>query len=167
MCHLQELWTKYRNKSLVILGLDTADDKKIALEMLRQNGATFPNIIDASDAAEKVNYREYRCSGVPVNYIIDGDGKIVDAWYGYEEGHPRALKALRKIGGELAEAIHQDQFDKVAKAAPEVTAAAQRLFQAIRAADYNHDWITTRDWERFPAKDVDYTVDHNYPGWVR
>ena len=64
--------------------------------------------------------------------------------------------------------IKRDLNAKVTKAAPEVAAAAQKLFQAIRTADYNHDWISTKDWEQFPAKDVDYCVDHhNYPGWVR
>ena len=37
-------------------------------------------------------------SGVPMNYIIDRDGKVVDAWYGYEKGHPRAKAALEKAG---------------------------------------------------------------------
>jgi len=49
----------------------------------------------------------------------------------------------------------------------DVAAAARRLFDAIRAADYDHDWISTGDWEHFPAKDVDYTVRRGYPGWVR
>jgi glutathione peroxidase-family protein len=54
MCHLQELYTKYKSKGLVVLGFDASDDKKIALQLLRENGATFPNILDSSDAAQKV-----------------------------------------------------------------------------------------------------------------
>ena len=49
----------------------------------------------------------------------------------------------------------------------EITAAAQHLFQTIRTADYGRDWLTGRHWEMFPAEDVDYTVNHDYPGWVR
>lgn len=97
MRHLQEHHTKYKDKGLVILGFDASDDKKIALEMLRENGATFPNVIDSSDAAVKIQFRDYRASGVPLNYIIDGDGKIVDTWYGYEEGHRRAMAAVQKV----------------------------------------------------------------------
>ena len=97
-------------------------------------------------------------SAVPMNYIIDRDGKVVDAWYGGGKEHPKAIAALQKTGGELAEAIRQEMDDaRRRKAAPEVAAAAQRLFEAIRAADYDHDWISTKDWEHFPAKDVDYT----------
>ena len=57
MCHLQELYVKYKSKGLVILGFDAADDKKIALDMSVENGATFPNIIDSSETAEKVCFR--------------------------------------------------------------------------------------------------------------
>jgi peroxiredoxin len=35
-------------------------------------------------------------SAVPMTYVIGRDGKVVDAWYGYEKG--RAEKALKKLG---------------------------------------------------------------------
>jgi hypothetical protein len=167
MCHLQDLYVKYKSKGLVILGFNASDQKKIALEMLRDNRATFPNVLDSSDAAMKVQFQDYRGSGVPLNYIIDREGKIVDAWYGGGREHPKAMAAFRKLGGDLAEAIQQDAEATVKKAAPDVAAAAKRLFEAIRGADYDHDWMKNKDWEHFPAKDVDYTVARNYPGWVR
>ena len=170
MCHLQELYAKYKSKGLVVLGFDASDDKKIALEMLRENGVTFPNILDSSEAAKKVCHKDYQGpygSAVPMSYIIDRDGKIVDAWYGYDEGEPKAIAAFQKAGGELAESVRRDVQAEVAKSAGTVAAAARRLFEAIRTADYDHDWISTKHWEHFPAKDVDYCVDHNYPDWVR
>ena len=39
MRHLQELHTQYKDKGLVILGFNPSDDKQIALDMLRENGA--------------------------------------------------------------------------------------------------------------------------------
>jgi peroxiredoxin len=103
MRHLQQLHEKYRGKGLVILGFNSSDDRKIALEFLRENGATFPMILDPSDAASKIGYEDYRGSGVPLNYIVDSQQKIVDAWYGYEEGHARALAALEKAGLKVEE----------------------------------------------------------------
>lgn len=103
MRHLQTLHEKYSGKDFVILGFNCSDDKKIALEFLHENGATFPTILDASDAATKVGFNDYKMSGVPLNYIIDRQGKVVDAWYGYEEGHQRALAALRKAGLKIEE----------------------------------------------------------------
>ena len=52
MCHLQELYAKYKDKGLVVLGLDPADDKKIGLDLLRENGVTFPNIIEAFESCQ-------------------------------------------------------------------------------------------------------------------
>lgn len=98
MVHLQKLHEKYNDKGLVILGLNRADDKQIALDFLRENSATFPTIIDSSEAARKTGSQDYRASGVPLNYIIDQKGKIADAWYGYEKGHKRALRVLEKLG---------------------------------------------------------------------
>jgi hypothetical protein len=170
MCHLQDLYVQYKDKGLVILGLNASDEKQIAIEFLGENRATFPMILDASGAGQKVVFQDYQRSGssaVPLSYIIDGQGKVVDAWYGYEEGHPKAMAALQKAGGKLGEAVRWELEDKVARSAAEVAAAAKRLFEAIRTADYDHDWITTGDWERFPAKDAEYTVERGYPSWVR
>jgi peroxiredoxin len=98
MRHLQTLSEKYKGKGLVILGFNCADDKQIALDFMRDNSATFSSILDSSDAAVKIGFYSYQMSGVPLNYIIDREGKIVDDWYGYEKGHKRALTALEKAG---------------------------------------------------------------------
>ena len=86
---------------MVILGFNCADDKKIAMEFIRENSATFPNILDSSTAATKVGFEGYKMSGVPLNYIIDKEGKVVDTWYGYQKEHKRALAALEKTGLKL------------------------------------------------------------------
>ena len=101
MCHLQELYEKYKDKGLVILGFDFSDDKQIALDFLRENAATFPKILDASDEEIKKVFLTYGAAATPVNYVIDPEGKIVDAWIGYEKGHKRALTALEKAGLKL------------------------------------------------------------------
>jgi peroxiredoxin len=101
MCHLQVLYEKYKDKGLVILGFDFTDDKQIALDFLRDNSATFPNILDTSDEAIKTAFLTYGAAATPVNYVIDRKGKIIDAWIGYEKGHKQALAALQKAGLKL------------------------------------------------------------------
>ena len=98
MRHLQKLHETYRDKGLIILGFNCSDDKKIAEEFLHENSATFLTILDSSSEAKRVGFDGYKMSGVPLNYIIDKQGKVVDTWYGYEEGHPRARAALEKAG---------------------------------------------------------------------
>lgn len=93
------MYTKYKSKGLVVLGVNTADDRKIALEYLKANEVSFPNVLDSSDAANQA-MREYETlmgmSAVPMTYVIGRDGKVVEAWYGYEAG--RAEKALKRVG---------------------------------------------------------------------
>lgn len=98
MRHLQTLSEKYRDKGLVILGFNCSDDKQIALDFMKENSATFPNVLDSSDDAIRIGFEGYKMSGVPLNYIIDRQGKVVDAWYGYEKEHKRAIEALEKSG---------------------------------------------------------------------
>ena len=98
MRELQELYVKHKDKGLVIVGLNVADDKKIALQFIADNCATFPNALDTSDAGTKVYRDEYRGVTVPLNYIIDRDGKIVFGWYGYKEGDPQARAVLKRLG---------------------------------------------------------------------
>jgi peroxiredoxin len=83
----------------VVLGINNADDRKIALDYLKANQVTFPNILDASEAAGRA-ISQYETLGgmsaVPMTYVIDRQGKVVAAWYGYEE--TEAKKALKKLG---------------------------------------------------------------------
>jgi peroxiredoxin len=60
----------------------------------------FLNIPDPSYASKKLVFDGYknRSQTVPLSYIIDRDGKVVDAWYGYEKGHKRAITVLEKLG---------------------------------------------------------------------
>ena len=103
MCHLQERYKEFMDKGVVVLGFNSADKKQIALDFMRENGATFPNVLDSSYKAALLMMDKYRASGVPLNYIIGRDGRVVEAWYGYEEGHAQAIAALKKAGAELGD----------------------------------------------------------------
>jgi peroxiredoxin len=66
---------------------------------LKANDVTFPNILEASDAANRA-VAQYETLGgmsaVPMTYLIGRDGKVVEAWYGYEAA--RTQQALKKLG---------------------------------------------------------------------
>ena len=83
---------------MVVLGVNTADDRKIALDYMKANEVTFPNILDATDAGNRAMAQYETLGGmsaVPMTYVIGRDGKVVAAWYGYErDGAPKVLKKL-------------------------------------------------------------------------
>ena len=85
---------------MVVLGVNTADDHKIALDYLKENQATFPTILDSSEASNRAMLQYETLEGitgaVPMTYIIDRDGKVVTAWYGYDADATK--KALAKLG---------------------------------------------------------------------
>jgi len=101
MRHLQELYENYREKDLVVLGLNCADDREIALKFLAENSATFPNILDTSEAAITTCFQDYQTlsgySAVPLSYIIDREGKIVAGWYGMHD-EATVNEVLEKLG---------------------------------------------------------------------
>jgi hypothetical protein len=167
MCHLQELYTRYKGKGLVVLGINPSDDKKIALEMLRDNGATFPNIIDPSQHAQDVCDEDYAQTAFPASYVIDRNGMLLATWEGYDEGEPAAMQALQSIDGELGETVREECKARAVASSEAVTVAATRLFEAIRTADYDHRWLRTTDWRWFPSADVAYEPDAARVGWVR
>ena len=90
---VEKLYKNYRERGLVVIGFNCADDKNIALDFLRENSVTFPNIVDTSELAVEIAFSDYGMNGgVPLNYLIDRDQNIVDAWYGYDE--ERALQVF-------------------------------------------------------------------------
>lgn len=101
---LQQLHQGYSDKGLVILGFNCTDNRRVARAFLRENSATFPSILDPSEAATRLMRVGYgnRTKTVPLNYIIDPQGRVVDAWFGQEQDPERILAALAKAGLEVA-----------------------------------------------------------------
>jgi peroxiredoxin len=98
MCHLQELHAKYASEGVVVLGINCADDQTIARQLLAENGVQFPNILDTSDDAWKALMQYETIAGwssVPMTYLIDRDGKVMDAWYGFDK--KRSEEAFKKL----------------------------------------------------------------------
>ena len=119
----------------------------------------------------KVCFQQYQGgygSAVPMSYIIDRDGKIVDAWYGVRrrraEGDGGPAKDGRRIGRGHRQDMQTPRPRKSAAAGyrRRPTALPGHPRRRLRPRLDQHQRLET-----FPAKDVDYTVDHNYPGWVR
>jgi peroxiredoxin len=101
----QQLYQEYRDKGPVFLGFNCSDDRRIARVFLRENGVTFPSVLDSSEAATRLIRTGYgnKAGILPLNYIIDPQGRVVDGWFGQEQDTDRVLAALKKAGLELAQ----------------------------------------------------------------
>jgi peroxiredoxin len=102
---LQRLQDEYRSEGLIVIGINTADDPDAAAKALRENGIKFINIVDPSIAAQDLRSHIYTKpttrSANPMTYIIDKDGNIFDAWYGFEEeGEDSPENRLKPFGFE-------------------------------------------------------------------
>lgn len=97
MVHLQEIYEKYKSKGLVVLGYNCADDGKIARKLIREKGVSFPNVLDTSDVAVRTASRGYRMTGVPLNYLIDRNGRVAETWYGYRKGSQQHVRQIERL----------------------------------------------------------------------
>jgi hypothetical protein len=86
-------------EKFAFIGFNAADDRRIALDFLKEKKLDYPTVLDDSDAADVVTY-SYNLSGYPLHYIIDGEGKIVHGQYGSDKGFPRLRKVLKDLGVE-------------------------------------------------------------------
>jgi hypothetical protein len=94
---LEAVYQQFKEKGLIVAGFDISDDREVVLKALASAKVTFPNILDLSEAARKVAMTVYQKPGrsaVPLSYLIDREGVIIDAWYGFDEGFPQVVKAM-------------------------------------------------------------------------
>jgi peroxiredoxin len=96
--YLEGLYRKHKNKGLVVLGFDYADDRQIALDFLHQHSVTFPNIVDDSEEGIKTGFIKYQARAAPVNYLIDREGRIAAAWLGHDPNSTQIADVLTKLG---------------------------------------------------------------------
>jgi len=116
--------------------------------------------------AQEVDRRSRLMSGKGLDKA-DGASlvQLRSQWWGQPRRDWQALGPLNAwhYGSDwekkLREAKHEDALANAAA----IKQTAERLFEAIRKADYERPG----DWRSFPAPDVDYTVYSDYPGWMR
>jgi cytochrome c biogenesis protein CcmG/thiol:disulfide interchange protein DsbE len=69
---LERGWQTYRDRGLVVLGVDIQDTEEAGRKFIQQFGLTFPNVRDV-DGKVSVEYGIY---GVPETFFVDRQGRI-------------------------------------------------------------------------------------------
>ena len=69
---LERIWTQYRDKGVVVLGIDIQDLTSDALAFVKEYGLTYPSLRDGSDDSKTA----LEATGVPETFLIDRQGRV-------------------------------------------------------------------------------------------
>jgi len=75
---LQRVWERFRDRGVVVIGVNIQDQEEAARTFIRRFGQTFPNGMDRTGRIS-IDYGVY---GVPETFIVDQGGRIVDKFVG-------------------------------------------------------------------------------------
>lgn len=70
---LKELYAKYLDQGVAVVGISLDDELKPLQEMVKSLGMSWPQIHDADKSLMKL----FNVRGTPTYYLIDREGKIV------------------------------------------------------------------------------------------
>jgi len=83
--HTQSTYDKYKNKGLVVFGVNIEGGKDKVASFMKKNKYTFPVLLDEGDW-DAQSIKNYNVEGIPAMFLIDKKGIIVFA------GHPDELE---------------------------------------------------------------------------
>ena len=69
---LKELYAKYLDQGVVVVGISLDEELKPLQEMVRSKGMSWPQIHDADKSLVKL----FNVKGTPTYYLLDREGKI-------------------------------------------------------------------------------------------
>lgn len=75
---LEAAWLAYRDKAVLLVGVDVWDTEADARAFLREFGVTYPNGPDRSGEI----LIDYGVTGIPETFFIDREGRLVRRWIG-------------------------------------------------------------------------------------
>lgn len=76
---LQQAWTKWQSKGVVLLGVDGAESESDALNFVHQHGITYQSVRDTIDGGTAISYG---ATANPETFFINQDGIVVARWIG-------------------------------------------------------------------------------------
>jgi thiol-disulfide isomerase/thioredoxin len=107
--HTQEVARKVKDQGVVVLAVCTSDARDKFEAFVKANQSTYsdivftcdPNVRDSATYAERASTKHYRVSGIPTQFVVGKDGKIVGALVGYSTGDKRLEAMLAQSGVKM------------------------------------------------------------------
>ncbi len=120
MPHVQEIADHYKDQGVVVLASCTSDERSKFDAWVDSKTQDYPDVMFAFDPLEKSADRASRklfgVSGIPQQFVIDKDGKVVAEVSGYRKGEVLLDAALAKAGVKVdAATLEQAAKDQAAR----------------------------------------------------
>lgn len=89
MPSLENLYRNLKDKGLVIIGVSVDSSEKTVQSFVKERGITFPILLDKR---KEVSFDDYGVIGLPVTFLIDKKGIIVDKVFGERQWDSEEVK---------------------------------------------------------------------------
>ncbi len=86
---LNNIYKKYKNQNVVMASLTQRDSKKAVLAFDKQYNIKYPAFTGAADV-----FKAYHVNAAPTFYIVDKEGKIANAFDGYNDGFEKKVTSI-------------------------------------------------------------------------
>ncbi|NMC64151.1 MAG: TlpA family protein disulfide reductase [SAR324 cluster bacterium] len=86
---LENLYLKFKDRNLVLVGIAVKDEREIVLDIKKKLKITYPILLDP----EAKVAREYQVTGYPETFLLDKEGKIMGLF------DPRSSAPVFKVVG--------------------------------------------------------------------
>lgn len=74
---LEEVWQQYKDQGVKFLGVNTYDQPATAQSFARDNGITYPSVIDVVDGSVKLAFAQVTpVQATPTTLVVDRDGQV-------------------------------------------------------------------------------------------
>ena len=74
---LEEVWQQYQDQGVEFLGVNTYDQPATAQSFARDNGITYPSVIDVLDGSVKLAFAQVTpVQATPTTLVVDRDGQV-------------------------------------------------------------------------------------------
>lgn len=81
MPSMQKVWEEFGGENFIILAVDLRENREKVRSFIKNNGYTFPILLDTSGDVGK----KYGVRSIPTNFFVDPDGKVVGGAIGSRE----------------------------------------------------------------------------------
>ncbi|MDH3227965.1 MAG: TlpA family protein disulfide reductase [Thermoleophilia bacterium] len=90
---LERLWSRYRDRGLLVLGVNVQDLTGNAKQFDEEFGLSYPSVRDGDDST----MRDFEVTGVPETFVIDRQGRVAALRVGPVTAEEQLVEAIEAV----------------------------------------------------------------------